>query len=225
MKKYLIFLGAIMLLVFSANVVNAEGSVDDGADDVFHHYVSAGTGGWEGSATRTNIDIKEVSYAVDGAQLTLTLKVYGNIQNSENIYYWVSYNSTDAYYWFSWHDSNGTGLAMSTDVGGGLFDYNPTITASGDTIEGVFNVLGDTSNQVLYGYAHEYSEYGDTTKEWWADYAPGSYFPFIGLVNEDGTPISGGDTPPSGSGGTPGFELLTLVAAITIAIIILRKRK
>jgi hypothetical protein len=192
--------------------------------------VTGGTGGWEGSTTKSNIDIKEISYTVVGEQLTLTLKVYGTIQNSENIYYWASYNSTDTNYWMSWHNGEGAGIGMSFGGGSGSFDYDPVVTYSGDTITGVFDVLGDTSNQVLYGYAHEYTEYGDATKEWWADYAPGSYFPYAGLV-DDGinppTPPGNGEEKPSGgtTGGTPGFEILTLIVAITIAIIVLRKRK
>ena len=89
----------------------------------------------------------------------------------------------------------------------------------------MFNETGsDYSNAELWGYAAEYVEMGDTTSEWWGDWAPETHSPFWG---EDGDDDDGGDgdeqqNPPSG---TPGFETIAAIAAIGIALIILRRRK
>ena len=247
MKKTILIFGAIITLLFSCSSAIADGSVDDETNDIFHYSNVEGVVTVNPNDNKPNIDIDTISYAVNGDQLELTMTLVegGTFQDTGDYYYWVSYNSTDTFYYIYYGQSiDPFGAAMRTDDTL-MFDYDPEITVSGNTLTGTFNVLGDTTNQKLWGYAHEYTVYGDTTAEWWGDYAPGSYYPYLGLISDDtpdddtpdGDPnnnddtIGTDDTDTGGNGGdnkkddSPGFELLALIAAIGIALIILRRKK
>lgn len=158
---------------FSASAIN----ISDSTNDVWHwaQSVSGTSWSWHGNvADKSNIDITEISYTVNGNKITLSLSVLGTIQTSEKVFYWVYYNSTDTNYWFSYTNGNGGGFGMKD------MSYTATedFTISGNTISVVLDVLGDTSNGKLWGYAVEYTEIGDQTAEWWGDWVPNEEFPY-----------------------------------------------
>jgi len=220
--KRSIFVIGLSVLVLSSLTVSAEAETDP-TGDVAHWDISDGYWGWHYNiANKPNVDITEISYSVGEDQLTITIKVAGTIQNSELNMYMAYVNTSDATYWMMWSEGQGSGMAMSTVEGSYEMDFEPDITASGNTITCIFNAVGtDYTNPELWCYAVEYVAVGDTAQEWWGDWAPGTYSPFYGEEENGGNGGSG--TPPSS--GTPGFETLAVIAALGVVFIILRRKK
>ena len=236
LKYYLIVIGAVLTLLLSTIGVSAD-SESDTVDDVYHYAWSETRFTWQVSVTdKPNIDITELSYSVEGTKLVLSLTVDGTIQSSENIVYWVFYNSSDSTYYMTWSDGTGTGIAMSLDTTIGSFDYGE-VTAEGGTLSAEFDLIGGTDESELWGWAAEYSS-EEASQEWWGDWAPASYAPFdegdiTGNENEDETgdgseddqDTSGDDNSNTGTTGTPGFEVITVVMGVLFVIYLIRRRK
>ncbi len=126
----------------------------------------------------------------------------------------------------SYMNGDGAGVGWK----GMNFTSEQNITVSGDTLSVVIDVLGDTSKVELWGYAVEYTTtVGDETNEWWGDWAPNEKFPHYGETGgTDDTDDTDGDSDDDGSGsktGTPGFELVVVLAAVVVAFLLFRKRR
>ncbi len=193
-------------------------SIKDSTNDIMHYHWNNGRYGWKmNSGNKPNIDITEINYAISENKMRMSLTVDRNILNSEMISYHMHLNTSDSYYYFIWLNGEGVGMATTTDGTSFQGDINPDITVSGNTITATFDIIGtSTTVKELWGFAAEYTEYGDTSAEWWVDYAPNDESPYTADTN----PASG-----DLSGGTPGFELVMLITAIGIAFILLSKRK
>ena len=225
LRNYSIVLISLLVLLGSCFTAAAT-SIDDGTSDVWH-WAQAGTSwSWQGNVgNKPNIDIKEVSYTVDENKITLKLEVSGSIQTSEKVGYYVWYNSSDTVYMMSY--MNGTGLGYGLK---GVMNFTSAenVTVSGDTLSVVLDVLGDTSKVELWGYAVEYTTFGDQTAEWWGDWAPNSKLPFTPVTdgNTDGNNTDGNTNDGNNTGKkTPGFEVIPVIAAVAIAAILLRRRR
>jgi len=192
-------------------------SIKDSTNDILHYHWNNGRYGWNmNNGNKPNIDITEINYAISENKIRMSLTVDRNILDSEMISYHMHMNTSDAYYYFIWLNGEGVGMATTTDGTSFQGDINPDITVSGNTITATFNIIGSsTTVKEIWGWAAEYTEYGDTSAEWWVDYAPNEESPY----RADTNPASG-----DVSGGTPGFELLTLIAAVGIAFLVFRKR-
>lgn len=238
-KNSILFFISILVLILSSTILSAADSKSDPTGDVAHWSFTAGHWGWSYNVgNKPDIDITELSYTVNGDQLTLTLKVAGTIQNSEVTGYWAYLNTSDATYWMSWSNNTGGGLALSLNEESMNYDWEPEITVSGNTLSCTFDVVGtDYTNTELWGWAAEYITLGDTTQEWWGDWAPNEHAPFYGedtsgdgddsSTDDGGANGAGNDsgkTTPS-DGGTPGFESITVIAAIALSLLVLKKRK
>jgi hypothetical protein len=225
LKSSIVIIGLTVILgsCFTA----AATSISDGTNDVWHWAQSlSGTGwSWQGNVgNKPNIDITEVSYTVNQDKITLSLKVSGVIQTSDKVVYWVYYNSTDTTYWLSYTNGSGGGFGMK-----GVMNITSVdnVTISGDTLSVILDVLGDTSKVELWGYAVEYTTtVGDQTNEWWGDWAPNEKFAYnTGTDGTDGTDGTPKDNESGSKTKTPGFELVLVLAAVAVALIILRKRR
>ncbi len=233
MKRRSYGLVTISLLILLGSCFTAAAtSISDGTNDIWHWTNTGTTWSWVGNiGNKPNIDIKEISYEVNGDKITLKMEVEGNIQTSDKVIYWVWFNSTDSSYWLSFTNGNGTGFGMKKT--GMNFTSSQNVIISEDTMSVVLDALGDTSNVDLWGYAAEYTTVGDTTSEWWGDWVPNDKFGYDtgddGTVDTNGTvdgTDDGSDTGGSDSGtSTPGFELIFAVAAVAVALILLRKRR
>jgi hypothetical protein len=246
LKVCLYFLIIGLFTIFSTVCVCAE-TESDATGDVYHYSFSQSKWSWQKSVdSKPDIDITEISYSADGDKVTLNLKVNGDIVSSENVYYWAYYNSSDSAYYLYW--TNGEGFGIATDIGqtGGSFDFDPDISVSDGTITAVFDIIGETDNVALWGWAAEYTNYGDQSSEWWGDWAPISYAPFSAedildngeddsLVDdassenedEDKDIIDNGedDTEDKESdNATPGFEFVFVILTIFSILIIIRNR-
>ena len=211
----------IAALVLSCFTVSAANITEDGTNDIWHYAQSGTTWSWGGNVgDKSYIDITEVSYSVNENKLILMLKVDGTIQSSEKVIYYAFYNSTDTQYSLVW--SNGTGYGWA--IKEGSYDPGQNITVSVGKISVEFNVLGDTSDVELWGYAVEYTTLGSqTTNEWWGDWAPDEKFTYdTGTPGDDQTPGNDSSSPEKK---TPGFEVVPVIAAVAIALILLRRRR
>ena len=152
-----ILIVSMLVLVISAITVSA-GTVTDASGDILHvEYTRAGWSGQAYTGSKPNVDIVSISGDVSGNTLTVTFKVAGSIEDSDKIVYTVFYNTTDAYYLMSYQ--NGTGVAMGMPIGGLNFSMgNGTATAE-DTITWTINLIGESTQVELWGFAAEYIEY------------------------------------------------------------------
>jgi hypothetical protein len=242
-KKSFFGILIVLFLVLSAFCVNAD-TQNDISNDVYHYRISETGWSWEKSVSdKPDIDIVEISYSTMGDELTLNMKVRGDIVSSENVIYWAFYNSSDSAYYFSWSDGQGFGIATSIDETSGSYDFDPDVSSSGDTITAVFDVIGSTDNVALWGWAAEYTVIGDQSSEWWGDWAPSEYAPFWGEDIDDGTDedddgegddvngddnqndtVDDGDSNGQNSNeGTPGFGFIVFIAAIAAILVFYRK--
>ena len=216
LKYGIVGIGTLML-VLSAMSVSAE-TIADGTGDVWHWAQTGTTWAWGGNVgDKPNIDITDISYTVTGNTLTLSMTVEGTIQSTDKIGYFIYYNTTDTSYWLSWANGEGGGLAMST-AQGGIPGAATNVTASGNTFNGTFDILGDASKVAFWGWAFEYTNVtGGMTSEWWGDWAPDTQFPYQVANTNPGSSTS--------QPKTPGFEAVLAIAAIGSALIILKRRK
>jgi hypothetical protein len=192
-------------------------SIKDPTGDVLHYRWEEGRYGWRGHiGNKPNIDITEVKYAAGGSKVSLSMSVDGTISFSDMVSYHVHLNTSDSHYYFMWMNGEGIGWAITTDEKSFQGDWNPEITASGKTITATYNIIGTfTKVEDLWGFAAEYTEYGDTSAEWWVDYAPNDESPY--------TTIDSAKAEMQGE--TPGFELFALIAAFAAVVFIIKKRK
>jgi hypothetical protein len=224
--KYAMVCSALFLLIGASFTVAAD-TITDPTGDVWHYTYTGTAYPWAGSVgDKPNIDITQVSATVNGNNLTLSLTVAGTIQYSAKDWYWAYYNTTDTTYSMYWY--NGTGVGIASKQGGG-YDFVQNLTISGNTISAVFKVLGATSKVELWGWAAEYTTLGvgQTTNEWWGDWAPNSKIPFSTTPTGNHTGNNTGNNTGGNNSGkkTPGFEVLPLIAAVAIAAVLLRRRR
>lgn len=237
LKKYLIVLGAVVFLIGASVTASA---VTDSTGDLFH---ALENGGYEiYNNQKDDIDITDVSYTASETQVTVTLTVKGEIQDTSLFGYFV-YIASEGIDGFDYFASYTNGI-------GYVFDTTPTdhlVTKESNTLTFVFDLEDPSSIVNAWAWAYESASY--ESQESWLDWAPDTYFPayaeFYGSSDdgeddtddgdgEDETTDEGqedgtdGETSGEDNGSdsdTPGFEILTLIAAIGVALIVLRKRK
>ena len=223
-RKSSIIIISLITLILSAFTVIAE---SDATGDVWHYTYTENKWSWELSTdSKPNIDIIDISYSIEGSQATLTMTVNGVIEDSETIFYYMNMVADDGTYQ-AWY-SNGNGLYVGQGEFSGSYGAldNPV---SGSTFTAVFDIVNSDIDYTVYGYSVEYQDIGDEGGESWQDYAPNSlennYAPWAGLAGGGDDDNSGnGDTQDGNDGsssGTPGFEMIALLIAISVALIIL----
>jgi len=220
LRKSSMCLVGFAVLVLSCFTASAS-SITDGTNDIWHWTQTGTTWSWVGNVgNKPNIDITEVSYSVNDNKITISLQVSGDIQTSDKVVYWVFYNSTDTQYWLSYTNDSGNGFGMK----GINFTSEQNVTISDGKLSVVLDALGDTSKVDLWGYAWEYTTtLGSQTGEWWGDWAPNEKF-----THDTGTPgdseTPGNDSSPPEKK-TPGFEVVAVIAAVAIALILIRRHQ
>jgi len=213
MKTILFVCGLATVALLCGSLADAA-TVDDDTGDVFHWKWSdnLGTYSWAHAVTdKPNIDITELSYDVSGDMLTLTMTVQGDIEDSEDVWYWASFNTSDATYYMNY--VNGSGTCMGT--GASNFSFG-NVSAAGDTVTGTIDLLGTDETVSFWGWAASgYSQ--ATNTEYWQDWAPQEYAPDI----DDGNGGNGDDD----GDGTPGFTVLLALGAVGAVLVVLRRRR
>jgi hypothetical protein len=208
MKKAIIF--AIIAILAISTVASAE-KISDKQNDVLYVEWDENLNSYKGisSSNKPNIDIKEVSYEIksDG-NITLMLKVYGNIEKSDKIFYWIYLNTTDRSYYLMF--SNKTQICYSMK-GGDVSTYlQGEVEQVDDTIIAKFESIELGSIIEFLAYSAEYEKL-DVRNRWHGDWAPDKFSPVYEEKQET-----------KEKKGLPGFELILILSAITI--ILWRKR-
>lgn len=180
MKKLLAMLICFAFIATIGTTTSAQSSsITDQTGDVLHYREQDGSWTWGANIeNKPNIDITEVNYVVNGDTISLSLTVDGTISTSELVGYYVYLITSDSSYTF-WHLGN-EDFGMATSTGDGDFQYSDAdVTVSGDTMTATYDVVGTFSTiDDFYGLAHEYTVSGDTSSEWWTDYAPNDESPY-----------------------------------------------
>ena len=212
-RSILLFVG-ISVLLLSTLTVSAE---SDATGDVWHWRVSETTWSWEHSGGKPNIDITSVSHTITDSEATLTMTVAGTIQDSEKIVYYMHLVGDDetTYYQAFYVNGGGGYLLIGAGFEGGAL-VNPV---SSNTFTATFPIADPSATYSVWAYSAEHVETGDESGEAWWDYAPDTHSPWY-YISGDGDTGDGGT-----GGGTPGFETLAVIAAVGVALIILRRRK
>jgi hypothetical protein len=226
----IVILGLCVLLC-SCYIASAE-TITDGTGDVWHWAQTGSAWAWSGNiGNKPNIDITQLTNTIIDDKMILAMSVAGSIENSEKVVYWMYYNSTDSTYFVTWMNGSGIGYASKlneSNPAGGI-EFAENVTASGNMITATFAVMDMMPIQQFWGWAAEYTNIGDQTSEWWGDWIPNSHF--TGGTTDGGSTDTGTNTSTNGNTGnttqpsTPGFETFAVLAAIGVALILLRKHR
>ncbi len=251
-KKTFLFFAVFIALIFFCSNVSAV-NVSDGQGDVWKQKLTASGYSWNQASSRDNVDITSISYDLSGSQLTATLVVKGEIQSDANHVYYIYLESSSGKYMIyyasgtgGWAGENGylgEGGSLTNPVSGNTFTATIEINHGDDsfdvhgyameTVDGTEAYWDYAPNTYAPYYEEESTEdSGDDegTNSNDSDDTPdgedtsdetGDGETNTDSENTENTGDSGGE---SGSG-TPGFEILTLIAALAIALILINKRK
>ena len=239
LKKSILIFGAVVFLVLAGISASA---VTEGTGDVYHGTMTSGTWSYVAfSESRPDIDITSVDYSVSGSDITVTLTVSGSIQVSENFTYYIYLLSEVGTYYIGYMNGYSTWVGLDGYASEMGIITDPIV--DGDTFTATFTPNNPSDSFSVYGYAVE-AIYTDTeagNAEWYLDYAPDIYSPWYTGGDDDTPDDEDDDTPPAddenpddsegdtqggdSDSGTPGFEAIILIAAIAVALILLRRKK
>jgi len=231
---------SVVVVLIGASFTVAAETVTDPTGDVWHHPNNGVEGSWSGTVTnKPNIDITQISATMSGGNFTLTLTVAGTIDksSSSNVYYSVTCNTTDSQYHILL--SNGYEQGIQAIPSEHDVENNGVLNVSGNTLSAVFVNMGNPTATIVdvWGTVTQYAQPGPgaTTREYWEDWAPDSKIPFNttqtgnqgNIPGENPGNTNNGNTTGGNNAGkkTPGFEILPVIAAVTISAIILRRRR
>ena len=185
------------------------------------------------SGNKSYIDITDISYSIDGSQVTLTMTLADDILSSPFVKYYMHFRTSDAPL-FTATFSDGFGSYTGPNNPAGAIIDNPV---SGNMFTAIFDVNDPNLNYIAWAEADEYTDEINDQVEGWRDFAPDSYAPWSEPVEGNGDDDdngdtngeddeNGGDTGGNGSStGTPGFEVITVIIALGVAFILLRRKK
>ncbi|MEF8879307.1 MAG: Heimdall-CTERM domain-containing surface protein [Candidatus Thermoplasmatota archaeon] len=210
-RRTILVIGAVVCILTISGTVAA---INDDTGDVWHYKETNGGWSWDKySGEKPNIDITDVSQSTNGNETTLTMKVNGEIENSENIEYWMYLKNDNSDYYAHYSNKNGT---VGGNTPSGIFSYQLENPVSGNTFTATFELDNPDASYELWGYS---AETVSDSNEWWGDYAPSEHAPWY---SGGGDSTDNGDTSDKG---IPGFEILIVTIAMALVIFLRRKKK
>lgn len=221
--KYSIVIVCVSMLMLSSGVASAQ-TINDGQNDVLKTN-AAGTGFLTGQS-KPDIDIKQITCTISGSTLILELEIYGTIQQMSPYGYFATVITTDFQYDISMWDGDGS-ADVSEKAGSDYLPDDPELVIGEHTIRAVFETQGDATIVEVFGHA----TYIVNPME--QDWAPDSRGP-EGSFDTGGDDTGGDDTGGDDTGddnntvkkpSTPGFEAIAVIAAVGVALILLKRRK
>ncbi len=225
--KYGIVCTALCILICASYTTSAI-SFSDPTGDVSYGNASDN---YREVDNRPNVDITQLSFNVKRNSITLSLTVAGGIQISEDVMYTAYINSTDTQYMMILNNNDYI-MGVSVNRSFGIREYaNESVAVSGDTLSAVFNLRGNTSMVTTFGLAQERAlNQSVPTGDLWIDnakyaYTPNSTDTDVNTTNNTGGNNTDGNTGTLPGRKTPGFELIPVIVAVTIAAILFRRRR
>ena len=174
MKKAIIF--AIVAILAISTTVLAEKIIDK-QNDVLYVEWDENLNRYRviSSSNKPNIDIKEISYEIasDG-NIILKLKVYGNIEKSDKVFYWINLNTTEESYYVVF--SNNTEICYSMKGEDISIYTHGNLTYYGDTIIATFESIGLGEKIDFLAHSAEYERL-EVRYKWYGDWAPDEFSP------------------------------------------------
>jgi hypothetical protein len=242
LKKYILFIGAFFFLIVANINVSA---TSDPFGDIWYLKGSELNAAWEHyyGTDKGYLDIISFEYSISGSEVTLTMETSKDIVDDLETAYYMHLVYGENYY--SAYYTNGVGR-LGKIIQGRLPDYTTEIISpvSGSTFTATFTVDDSDIDYEIRAYTHELSTFEDTANaDQWGDWIPNDYFyTFTGTekeeTEENDSTTDGGDNDVntandeesaentgSDNKETPGFEILTIIAAVGVVFIFLRKRK
>jgi hypothetical protein len=224
--KYSIVCIALCMLI-CANYTASAISFSDPTGDVSYGTAS----GYIGEVNnRSNVDIVQLSVIVKSNSITISLTVAGAIQISEDVGYLAYVNSTDTMYGMSLNNAKIMGWSMNRSSDVSVYS-NGSVTVTGDTLSAVFSLRDNTKLVTVYGLTKErtLTQSGQMDKLWVDNakyvYTSNSTGSNVNTTNNTGGNNTKNNTGTSPGKKTPGFELLTVLATVTITVILLKRRR
>ena len=182
-----------MLMLLSVNV-SAE-ILTDGSDDIWYSKYNTEEKEWpwlsKNVTGHSNIDITSIEYLLETSELTLTMILKEEINESRSTGYEIYYgNFSDLpYYRAQYLSYTGEGtyrsVGLDDDIHGELI-Y--PVSEDGKIFSATFEVPYIDSTFEIWGYAFEYS---DDNMEYWADFVPLKYEPEN--ISEDADDVDNGE--------------------------------
>lgn len=192
-KIGIIVLLAVLYIVSGLSSIASAAMVTDDSDDVLHWRYDSQMQEWSWSSQpvsdHPSIDILNLSYTVEGYQLTVSMTVKDVINSSRPVGYLIYYgNLTGSYYVFQYVPYLGGGLYYAI----GIQDYtqgeipSSPVSEDGKTITASFPITYTEPTFQIWGRTYEYNAsqfYQNEQKEnieYWADVSPETIVPFGG---------------------------------------------
>ena len=213
---------AFIFICFLSSAKAEEYTLTDQQDDVYYQ-----PGGGEETqvdiSTQPNIDILEVSYSSDENTISISIKVKGLIQDSNNQYlYYGEYTSADAIYQFKFSNYN---VNAMVEANGEKKTVQANAQVNDDKLTVTFDLATeDSSLSDIYGYGHFYEDseklligpkYIDTTSD----------IENIDPLEDNNNINNNGSNNNQKEKGTPGFEILLLITALVLVLALSYKNK
>ena len=235
-RRITILIVGIVVLMLSS--INASAVTESDAQGDVWHFVWPY---WQEQtvSNQPNVDIKEIKVEESGDQVTLSMTLWpgGTFTPSGNKYMMclMWYNISDAWYSMTYSYFEGEesfSIGMGTSIEGQVLTGD--VIVNDDTISTTLNKMGDDTTTVeMYGttmmFEDRFGEKTDQWHDWVGDYI---WDPDLGPGDDDDDDTTSdddddttGDDDDGTNGGTPGFEILSLITAIGVALIILRRKK
>ena len=240
MKKVLLFIGLFVFLILANINVSA---ISDSSEDIWYLEGGELKTKWEryNGIDKGYLDITNLEYSKSGSEVTLTMTTSENIVDDHETAYYMHLVYGE-YYYSAYYAYGGGTLAK---VEGRLPDHTTEIISpvSGNIFTATFTVDDPDIDYEIRAYTHELSTFEDVANaDQWGDWVPNDYFyTFTGTekeeTEENDSTNNGGDNDGNKANGekpventgkdnveTPGFEILTIVAAVGIVYIFFRKK-
>jgi hypothetical protein len=172
----------------------------------------------ENIGDQPDIDIRSISTAVNDNKFIITFEVAddGTIQSSSDYYYTYTVKTSDgSTYMVQYYGGESSAIGARQDPPGSSYG---TVEVSGNTITAEFDLIGDSTVTLFDAYCN----HKITDQNVYTDYAPNSKNPYAGTGGTGGTDGTNGDNQKKG---TPGFEAVAVIAAVGVALILIKRRK
>jgi len=207
----------------------------DSIDDVSYYKYDFDSSSYvlssEDIADYPEIDITSIRASISGSILTLKMTVHGPISNSMYGDYYICYGTSDYSEYYNVVYSSYIDSAMYMDYGI-TYDFSGTINdcleSDEKTITVSFEIPKNDDSYVVWGYTKKWLNFEDTLNEtssfYYDDLRTDQINDEEDNENNDANEGSTNDNN-NVSKGTPGFELIMIVAAIGFIIFIRRKKK